>query len=89
MGDSEREIKAKKKTIKAILSTMMTMRIADIQDEGILGTFMKAAGSEDGDVTIAEAVAGGMLAQSIRGDSRMVAVLLKLLSEDTKEEYYE
>lgn len=59
MGDSEREIKAKKKTIKAILSTMMTMRIADIQDEGILGTFMKAAGSEDGDVTIAEAVAGG------------------------------
>ena len=43
---------------------------------------MKAAGSEDGDVTIAEAVAGGMLAQSIRGDSRMVSVLLKLLGED-------
>lgn len=50
---------------------------------------MKAAGSEDGAVTIAKAVAGGMLTQSIRGDNRMVYVLLKLLGEDEKEEYYE
>lgn len=81
-GIQSGKARRRKKTIKAILSTMMTMRIADIQDEGIRDTFMKAAGSEDGDVTIAEAVAGGMLAQSIRGDSRMVAVLLKLLGED-------
>lgn len=30
---------------------MMTMRISDIQDEGIRDTFMKAAGSEDIEIT--------------------------------------
>ena len=81
-GRKSGETRRRKKTIKSILSAMMTMRIADIQDEGIRSTFMKAAGSENGNVTIAEAIAGGMLAQSIRGDSRMVSVLLKLLGED-------
>lgn len=81
-GKARAEKKRRRKAIKEILTTMMSLKISDIQDEGVRETFMKAAGSLAGEETIAEAVAGGMLVQSIRGDSRMVTVLLKLIGED-------
>ena len=50
----------RRKAIKEILAGAWNIRLCDIEDPGVRKAFMTAAKSQDGKITIGEAMANGM-----------------------------
>lgn len=80
-GKASVKARRRKKTIKELITHSLDIKIKDIQDPGIRDEFLLASGSKGGDITIGEAIPNGIILGSIRGDSRMVKILLDLLGE--------
>lgn len=71
----------RRKAIKEILTGAWNIRLCDIEDPGVRKAFMTAAKSQDGKITIGEAMTNGMLLAMIRGNALMSQLVLDLMKE--------
>ncbi len=71
----------RRKAIKEILAGAWNIRLCDIEDPGVRKAFMTAAKSQDGQITIGEAMTNGMVLAMIRGNALMSQLVLDLMKE--------
>lgn len=71
----------RRKAIKEILAGAWNIRLCDIEDPGVRKAFMTAAKSQDGEITIGEAMTNGMVLAMIRGNALMSQLVLDLMKE--------
>jgi hypothetical protein len=71
----------RRKAIKEILAGAWNIRLCDIEDPGVRKAFMTAAKSQDGKITIGEAMTNGMVLAMIRGNALMSQLVLDLMKE--------
>lgn len=71
----------RRKAIKEILAGVWNIRLCDIEDPGVRKAFMTAAKSQDGKITIGEAMTNGMVLAMIRGNALMSQLVLDLMKE--------
>ena len=71
----------RRKAIKEILAGAWNIRLCDIEDPGVRKAFMTASKSQDGKITIGEAMANGMVLAMMRGSAHMSQVVLDLMRE--------
>ena len=71
----------RRKAIKEILAGAWNIWLCDIEDPGVRKAFMTAAKSQDGKITIGEAMTNGMVLAMIRGNALMSQLVLDLMKE--------
>lgn len=71
----------RRKAIKEILAGAWNIRLCDIEDPGVRKAFMTAAKSQDGKITIGEAMTNGMVLAMIWGNALMSQLVLDLMKE--------
>lgn len=74
-------VRRRRKAIKEILAGAWNIRLCDIEDPGVRKAFMTAAKSQDGKITIGEAMTNGMVLAMIRGNALMSQLVLDLMKE--------
>ena len=72
----------RRKAIMEILAGAWNIRLCDIEDPGVRKAFMTAAKSQDGKITIGEAMTNGMVLAMIRGNALMSQLVLDLMKEN-------
>lgn len=80
-GKASVKARRKKKALRKILESCLSMRISEIEDESIRRTIQAAACSENGEITIGEAIVNGLVRQAIKGSPKAAGLILDTMGE--------
>ena len=80
-GRASVKARRKKKALRQILESCLSMRISEIEDESVRKTIQTAANSENGEITIGEAIINGLVRQAIKGSPKAAGLILDTMGE--------
>lgn len=80
-GRASVKARRKKKALRQILESCLSMRIREIEDESVRKTIQAAANSENGEITIGEAIINGLVRQAIKGSPKAAGLILDTMGE--------